>query len=257
MDMLYSHCSHGIYDTTYALIPIDGIVRKGVIIAKKDHKVDSHPNHSYYWFLFDGTVNPWAIQRHTFTAEYPSAYTQTELELTQKYERGLKFVVDNRTGRPGLVLLHLSGSQERRDKQYDLLVKQNKTIYKTVDAFYSISLGEENKVHANIICRYANHPDCCGCTLLYNFPEIATLKGKEELEEFREILDDCDGAAKMAHIAQYQISAMTFLEALGFSKIHNYTNVKSRNDITIYQLAGDERHLEVDEDDEDYDDDDY
>lgn len=94
------------------------------------------------------------------------------------------------------------------------------------------------------ICAGQGHPDCCGARLLYNWSTCRQGDSSynpyrfiddEDLPVIREKLGLGNGAAKLAHLADYQFYAIQLAEKLGFKKVHSYKNRNSGNTVNLYQ----------------------
>jgi hypothetical protein len=161
------------------------------------------------------------------------------------------------------IFLQLFKTKEEAEARLKELTKEDQLFFINNIVFY-LGYKEESAIggfNMQWICRYQNHPDCCGAVLLYRwiseeYPDLpANAAGL-----IRKGFDMFDGAAKLVHLAQYQEAAATLLEEIGFEVICEYKNIKSNNGIKIFQLEGDASLFGYDDDDDyddDYDDDDY
>lgn len=128
----------------------------------------------------------------------------------------------------------------------------NKNGYQTlsIEETTSIYIKKDNKSikSSNVIvniCSTKSHPDCCGCTLAYGFDgssEESYSRYKklsdEDYEKLKELLKTYN-TPLLAHLAQYQESAVRLVERLGFIKRFEYKNPNSSNMIYVYQYQND------------------
>ena len=94
------------------------------------------------------------------------------------------------------------------------------------------------------ICTGQGHPDCCGARLLYNWSTCREGDGgynpyrfieDSDLPIIKEKLGLGKGAAKLAHLADYQFYSIQLAERLGFRRVHSYRNRNSGNTVHLYQ----------------------
>lgn len=129
---------------------------------------------------------------------------------------------------------------------YHTYLKEQKTNLQSI--FKNLNLNKDQlkndkliNINSFTICMIMNHPDCCGSQILYNFCDSNKLSyskykdlKESDYDTIKKHLFYINKAAKIAHIASYQVSAKKFLEKLGFEEKYSYENPKSKNIIHVY-----------------------
>lgn len=250
-NVMYSTFSDG----KYLLVAMYGRIYKGQIVKQIDNgPIPVNSRKDYYHFYFNDESNMMRAISGNGNTALPSMYSKEAIEVAAKYNCKNRLYISNDGGRlvPSSPLLTSALHNEKdADKVYAELVENKNTLAHVIDGFLHIRY-EDNSLIINQLCAYKPHPDCCGANILYAFTDIDTLTTDENYASFREMLDQYEGASKIAHIAEYQEEAAIILEKVGFNVIYRFTNLKSNNEISIYQLDADNRHeQDDDEDDED------
>lgn len=100
-----------------------------------------------------------------------------------------------------------------------------------------------SKANVQTLFKQLPHADCCGSLQLHCFistgeEDSYNIYGELEEKHIRRIMKffyDKDRSVT-CYLAQYQTAAISFVEELGFTKIHSFENVKSGNEVNIYHF---------------------
>lgn len=134
---------------------------------------------------------------------------------------------------------------EQRPTALSVNIEKGKWNVKSNDKDIITDISRDIKNYTPLF-NQINHPDCCGSILLYNFcqgshAEYGRYNGLTEKEyELIEIYLNSTKAAKIVHLAEFQIPAKQFVEKLGFKSQFQYKNNNSDKIISVYHFNPEE-----------------